>query len=315
MHTKAPLFLFVSASGYTRHHLKNGGDTINSFLSWIGGKKALRDEILIRFPVSYTRYIEVFGGGGWVLFHKLPGRDFEVYNDFNGLLTNLYQCVRDKPDELKNELRYMLNSRRDFLHIKEVLQSQNDLTDVKKAAYFYALVRYSYGSGAEDFACQPHSIWNDFPLIDAASARLQKVVVENKDFEKLITQYDRDESFFYCDPPYYKTENYYMGGGFGRADHNRLADTLCSIKGKFLLSYNDCGEIRELYDRPGILIEGISRLSNLAQRYENGKEYPELFISNYDTSEFLNTCVQLSLFKNYTNQFIGERKIIHDRLN
>lgn len=315
MHTKAPLFLFVSASGYTRHHLKNGGDTINSFLSWIGGKKALRDEILIRFPVSYTRYIEVFGGGGWVLFHKLPGRDFEVYNDFNGLLTNLYKCVRDKPDELKNELRYMLNSRRDFLHIKEVLNSQYDLTDVKKAAYFYALVRYSYGSGAEDFACQPHSIWNDFPLIDAASARLQKVVVENKDFEKLITQYDRDESFFYCDPPYYKTENYYMGGGFGRADHKRLADLLCGIKGKFLLSYNDCEEIRELYDRPGILIEGISRLSNLAQRYENGKEYPELLISNYDTSEFLNSCVQLSLFKNYTNQFIGERKIINDRLN
>lgn len=315
MHTKAPLFLFVSASGYTRHHLKNGGDTINSFLSWIGGKKALRDEILIRFPVSYIRYIEVFGGGGWVLFHKLPGRDFEIYNDFNGLLTNLYQCVRDKPEELKNELRYMLNSRRDFLHIKEVLQSQNDLTDVKKAAYFYALVRYSYGSGAEDFACQPHSIWNDFPLIDAASARLQKVVVENKDFEKLITQYDRDESFFYCDPPYYKTENYYMGGGFGRADHKRLADLLCGIKGKFLLSYNDCDEIRELYDRPGILIEGISRLSNLAQRYENGKEYPELFISNYDTSEFLNSCVQLSLFKNYTNQFIGERKIVNDRLN
>ena len=315
MHTKAPLFLFVSASGYTRHHLKNGGDTINSFLSWIGGKKAFRDEILIRFPVSYTRYIEVFGGGGWVLFHKLPGRDFEVYNDFNGLLTNLYQCVRDKPDELKNELRYMLNSRRDFLHIKEVLQSQNDLTDVKKAAYFYALVRYSYGSGAEDFACQPHSIWNDFPLIDAASARLQKVVVENKDFEKLITQYDREESFFYCDPPYYKTENYYMGGGFGRTDHKRLADVLCGIQGRFLLSYNDCEEIRELYDRPGILIEGITRLSNLAQRYENGKEYPELFISNYDTSEFLNSCVQLSLFKNYTDQLIGERKIIHDRLN
>lgn len=313
MHTKAPLFLFVDAFN-TRIHL-SGGDKINSFISWIGGKKALRDEILLRFPVQYTRYIEVFGGGGWVLFHKLPGRDFEVYNDFNGLLTNLYQCVRDKPDELKNELRYMLNSRRDFLYIKETLHSENSLTNVQKAAYFYALVRYSYGSGAEDFASQPHSIWNDFPLIDAASARLQKVIVENKDFEKLITQYDRDESFFYCDPPYYKTENYYMGGGFGREDHKRLADVLCSIKGKFLLSYNDCEEIRELYNRPGILIEGITRLSNLAQRYESGKEYPELFISNYDTCEFLNSCVQLSLFKNCTNQIIAERKIIYDRLN
>ena len=106
-----------------------------------------------------------------------------------------------------------------------------------------------------------------------------------------------------------------MGGGFGREDHKRLADVLCNIKGKFLLSYNDCEEIRELYNRPGILIEGITRLSNLAQRYESGKEYPELFISNYDTCEFLNSCVQLSLFKNCTNQIIAERKIIYDRLN
>ena len=36
------------------------------------------------FPANFDRYIEVFGGGGWVLFHKPPGTDFEVYNDLNG---------------------------------------------------------------------------------------------------------------------------------------------------------------------------------------------------------------------------------------
>ena len=52
-------------------------------MSWIGGKKALRNIILKRFPDDYKKYIEVFGGGGWVLFHKPPRNDFEVYNDFN----------------------------------------------------------------------------------------------------------------------------------------------------------------------------------------------------------------------------------------
>ena len=51
-------------------------------MSWIGGKKALRELIVRLFPLYYERYIEVFGGGGWVLFHKPPGNDFEVYNDF-----------------------------------------------------------------------------------------------------------------------------------------------------------------------------------------------------------------------------------------
>ena len=50
-------------------------------MSWTGGKKALANEIAIRFPDDYTRYVEVFGGGGWVLFHKPPRNDFEVYND------------------------------------------------------------------------------------------------------------------------------------------------------------------------------------------------------------------------------------------
>ena len=59
---------------------------MNSFMSWVGGKKNLRDAVLARFPPYYERYIEVFGGAGWVLFHKPPGADFEVYNDFNSNL-------------------------------------------------------------------------------------------------------------------------------------------------------------------------------------------------------------------------------------
>ena len=97
-----------------RRRLRKGGDSINSFMAWVGGKKALRDEILARFPRNYKRYIEVFGGAGWVLFHKPPGNDFEVFNDFNGNLVNLYRCVREQPEALRNELRYMLNSRLDF---------------------------------------------------------------------------------------------------------------------------------------------------------------------------------------------------------
>ena len=38
---------------------------MNSIISWVGGKKALRDLIYLRMPKNYDRYIEVFGGGGW----------------------------------------------------------------------------------------------------------------------------------------------------------------------------------------------------------------------------------------------------------
>lgn len=304
------LFLFCTQAS----PLLKGGDYINSFISWVGGKKALRDEILLRFPIEYTKYVEVFGGAGWVLFHKPRGKDFEVFNDYDELLINLYRCVRDSPAELKKEMEYILNSRTDFQHMKELLRGKAPMPNPKRAAYFYALIRFSYGSSTDDYGGRPMSMWNAYPMIDAACNRLQRVIIENKPYDKLILQYDRPDTFFYCDPPYYKAE-FYPGGNFTREDHKILADILCSIKGKFLLSYNDCKEIRELYNRPGILVERVTRLSNLGLVYEKGKEYPELIISNYDTREFLNSCVQMSLFKEYTNQLIGEREIINDRLN
>lgn len=296
-----------------RRRLRKGGDSINSFMAWVGGKKALRDEILARFPRNYKRYIEVFGGAGWVLFHKPPGNDFEVFNDFNGNLVNLYRCVREQPEALRNELRYMLNSRLDFEYMKGMLHSQAVLPDVRRAAYYYALIRYSYAAGTSTFGSQPHAMWNNFPLIESAAGRLQKVVIENKDCVKLIRQYDRPEGFFYCDPPYYNADQYYEAVSTNGFDHAGLADALLGIKGKFLLSYNDCPEIRALYDRPGIVVEGISRLSNIAQRYENGKQYPELLISNYDTTELARSCVQLTLFDRLDSQeILNERILYHE---
>lgn len=270
-------------------------------MSWIGGKKSLRELIVSLFPLYYERYIEVFGGGGWVLFHKPPGNDFEVYNDFNGLLTNLYRCVREKPNELIDALYFVLNSREDFDIVKEALARDSPTSDVIRASYFYQLIRYSYASGLTSYGSQPHDMWGNFPLIEQAHRRLSKVVVENKDFEKLIRQYDRPVSFFYADPPYYETEKYYKNigeDGFKKEDHIRLRDTLMGIEGKFLLSYNDCSFIRELYDAPNIQIESYTRINNIKQRYDNGAQFPEILVANYDMHEReINSPSQINLFE------------------
>ena len=269
-------------------------------MSWIGGKKALRDVIVQRFPLHYERYIEVFGGGGWVLFHKPPRNDFEVYNDRNSLLVNLYRCVRDKHDELIDELRYALNSREEFDRIRAELARDSPATDVQKAAWFYQLIRYSYASGLTSFGGQPHNIRKDFPLIEQAHIRLGDVVIGNRDFEKLIKHYDRPESFFYLDPPYHSTEGYYKNvgeEGFTDKDHVRLRDILMQIQGKFLLSYNDDDFVRALYRQPGIRMMEVSRLNTIKQRYENGAQFAELLIANYDFEERMRDAPsQITLF-------------------
>ena len=156
---------------------------MNSFIPWTGGKKNLREAAVLRFPLKYERYIEVFGGGGWVLFHK-PQTSFEVLNDVNSNLTNLYRCVREQPEELKKQLEYVVNSREDFERIASL--HKNGLLpqygDCDRAVKFYQLIRGSYANNLRCFSAKPHSYWSDFPLIDMAAERLQRVIIENKDF-------------------------------------------------------------------------------------------------------------------------------------
>lgn len=43
---------------------------MKSFISWISGKNYLKKVITEQMPNKFNRYIEVFGGAGWVLFSK-----------------------------------------------------------------------------------------------------------------------------------------------------------------------------------------------------------------------------------------------------
>lgn len=109
---------------------------------------------------------------------------------------------------------------------------------------------------------------------------MSKVVIENLDFERCIKRYDKEETLFYLDPPYFNTEAYYENVEFGTEDHKRLRDVLNNIKGKFLLSYNDCEEIREFYK--DFSIEEIERHNSLIGKYKGkDKNYKELIIKNY----------------------------------
>ena len=86
---------------------------MNSFISWIGGKKLLRKHIMEQFPdqVAYNRYIEVFGGAGWLLFSRDKHASMEVFNDVNGELINLYRVVKYHPEPLQKEMEWLLMSR------------------------------------------------------------------------------------------------------------------------------------------------------------------------------------------------------------
>ena len=310
----------------------------------MGNKTSILHILYALFPLNYGRYIEPFGGSGAVLLGKKKPDKFEVYNDYNHNLVNLFRCMRDRPMAFIKELGfYPLNSRDDFNVIKKFFKQERfddkyldeelkltkiilpDLKaeeiielyikmkqdyDLRRAVMFLKLLRYSYSSGGKSFACQPFSVVSLFKLIEQVGKRLENVVIENQDFEVLIKHYDRENSFFYCDPPYFSSEYVYQCG-FTWNDHLRLKNALANAKGKWLVSYNDCEEIRNLYD--GCSFFDFTRLHSMKQRINAGEQFPELLIGNYDMYERQrNRPLQLSLLDLTTEQQIDLEQILKE---
>ena len=296
---------------------------MNSFIPWVGGKGKLLWIINKLMPDHYKRFIDVFGGSGTVTISRPIQRGcMEVYNDYNGNLTNLFCCVKNRTMALLAELGFLpLNTRDDFNVLykffskdeitDDYLQEEMDLTevylkppdaeairalmleraprgDIRRAADYFKLVRYSFSGGAKSFGGKPCDIRRFFHLIWECSRRLANVVIENKDFEELIRQYDRKNAVLYCDPPYYMAEGCYPVE-FPLKDHQRLHDVLIGSEGHFIVSYNYQEYICDLY-QDGCCIFRTSRPNSMSQRA--GSEYEEIIITNYDPRK---ACWQLSL--------------------
>ncbi len=292
----------------------------------MGGKGKLLRLIRRLAPPWYPRFIDVFGGSGTVtLGRPLRKGCLEIYNDYNSNLTNLFCCVKNRTLALLKELGFLpLNSRDDFNVLykffskdeftDDYLEEELELTqiyleppqreairklmlersprgDVRRAADYFKLIRYSFSGGGKAFAGRSCDIRRFFYLIWECSRRLASVVIENKDFEGLIRQYDRKNAFFYCDPPYFEAEDCYAVE-FPKEDHQRLHDVLLNCQGYVMVSYNCCPYILELYKE--FYIFHTTRPNSMSQTADS--EYEELIITNYDPQKLGGDGSQLTLF-------------------
>lgn len=146
---------------------------------------------------------------------------------------------------------------------------------------FLYIIRAYYGAKLKTYRENNRNI-AAIKNLYAIKERLSRVVIENKGFAELISAHDKADTFFYLDPPYYRTEKMYDTSDFAfdKGQHRKRRDILAGIKGKFLLSYNDDVFIRELYQ--DFIMEEVSRNNNLAMRTGTNKMYNELIIRNYE---------------------------------
>ncbi|MBO1081720.1 DNA adenine methylase, partial [Roseomonas haemaphysalidis] len=189
-------------------------------------------------------------------------------------------------DTLMDMLRWQLTSRADF----ERLQAANadTLTDLERAARFLYLQRTCFGGKitGRNFGVSPgvparFDVTKLGAVLEEIHERLSAVVIERLPYAEVITRYDRPDTLFYLDPPYWGCERDYGPGVFDPADFARLADQLAGIQGKFVMSLNDEPGVREVFGR--FHIEGIETTYTISG---TGQDAAEVLISNVEPVAF-----------------------------
>lgn len=244
-------------------------------ISYIGGKARIGKWIVPQIPNDIETYVEGFSGMFWVFFNmelsKFPNLKTVVYNDFNRLNSNLmkwskqydvlweelakYPCQQVGVENTPPEYNEMFKKYQKEVFNDDLVIGDEPNFDVA-AKYVYVLTQVFSGSKPETsnytdykgkYRCKV-LIFMDKLKHPEYRAHLDKITfVENLDFQDVVEKYDSPTTYFYMDPPYYMTENYYSNHIFSRETHERLATTLKKIKGKFSLSYYEFPQLSKWF--------------------------------------------------------------------
>ncbi|TMV06150.1 DNA adenine methylase [Brucella haematophila] len=257
-------------------------DPVSPPAAYIGGKRQLAKRICQKIDnMPHSLYAEPFVGMGGVFFRRTSAPRAEFINDRSKDVANLFRILQRHYPQLMDTLRFQITSRADFERL--TVTDPETLTDLERAARFLYLQRLTFGGkvagrtfGVDYSRSSRFNLTTLAPMLQEVHERLAGVVIENLDWKAFIERYDRPETLFYIDPPYWGSEGYYGKELFDRTQFQVLADMLMEIKGRFLLSINDVPEIRTTF--AAFKIEDVALTYTAAGGA--GKSVRELIISN-----------------------------------
>lgn len=215
--------------------------TMKTPVSYYGGKQKLVAKILPLIP-DHRMYCEPFIGGGAVFFSKLPSH-IECVNDTNKELINFYRVLQNKYIDLDRMVKVTLHARTLHKDAKVVYDNPHLFDEIKRAwalwvlstQSFAAMLDGSFGYDKTDNTTTKKITNKRNQFSEEYAQRMQNVNLECADALYVIGSRDTDESFFYCDPPYFNSDCGHYDG-YSEQDFENLLILLSKIKGKFLLS-------------------------------------------------------------------------------
>lgn len=246
--------------------IKGGKNKYKRYLGapirYAGGKSLAVGMIVENIPSSVKSVMSPFLGGGSVevAIAKELGLQVKAYDTFDVLINFWQELLTDKENLLKILCEWDPSPEK-YVEIKKELlahwKKEKFLSPLLLATHYYFNHNLSYGPG---FLGWMSKIYQEKRKYYKLLNKLENFYVPNLsvqvgDFSNTIPKHKYD--FIYADPPYYLTGDSKMFRGIypqrnfpihhNNFDHNHLAKLLLAHRGGFLLSYNDCSAVRNLY--------------------------------------------------------------------
>ena len=252
---------------------------MRTLLRYPGSKQRIAPWIISHMPKHHS-YLEPYAGGIAVLLNKEPSR-IETINDLDNDVVNLFRVIREKREELIEQVVYTPYARAEYD------ASFAGGTDVDRAKNF--LIRSGMGFGfrlcektgfKRDIyareAAYAVRYWNDLPaVIIGVAQRLKMVQVENRPAVELIKSFNHSNVLIYADPPYVlstRSRKMYQHE-MSDQDHIELLEALLLHTGPVMLSGYD----NDIYNE---YLAGWRKESTPA-RAENSLPRTEVLWMNY----------------------------------
>lgn len=227
-----------------------------------GGKHRIKAQIIDLFPENYNIFVEPLVGAGNI-FYSTSKVETEIINDLDRDMYILHT-------ELQKNSKYINNNiEREMTREKfNLLKEKNDVLSIiyKYKSSFNKLGKY-FSNNLEG-----KMIKTDF---SPYQERLLDVKILNEDFKDVIKKFDSATTFFYLDPPYEKAEKKKYYKYF--ISPKEIYNVVDGIQGKFMISYNDSENIRELFNKYNITEIYTSKKVGYTKHIKTN----ELIITNY----------------------------------
>lgn len=198
-----------------------------------------------------TQVVSPFFGGGSFEFHLQATLGYDIIaNDKFTPLTNFWLAAKENNTELVSALQAQSVDKSQFLRFRE--EVMNDPDRLSQAMKFFVINRCSFSGATLSGGFSQEASKKRFTESSIArveSLDLSKATFHNLDFTDFLAMQTEDALIF-ADPPYYLEDKSRLYGKNGDLhedfDHRALAAIL-KTKANWMLTYNDCPEIRSLY--------------------------------------------------------------------